>query len=212
MKLGKLSATGIMALTVALAAPAVANAQNCIGLPIANQKAAASFTVAFPEDAKTFGFSGRMRLDGPLSLGASYSFTSIDNVDPKTHSFGVSGSYDLPVTQSAAVCAVAGVEHSQITVSDIKFSDLAIPLGVGIGKSFAAGNNAELVPFAMPHLLWIRSSISNSGVSINDSSAEFGLDVGATYRVQQLMLHAGLNFSSIEGSSTTFSVGVGYAF
>lgn len=212
MKLGKLSASGILAVTVALAAPAAANAQNCLGLPIANQKAAASFNVSFPEEAKSFGLSGRLRLDGPLSLGASYSMTSINEVDPKLHSFGFDASYELPVTTAASVCGVAGVEHSSISEGGQKNSNLTVPIGVGIGKSFPVGNNAELVPYAMPHLLWNRYSTSVGGIDFTDSTTDFGLNLGATYRLNKILLNAGVHVNSIEGSSAVFGVGVGYAF
>lgn len=211
MKLSKLSASGILALTVGLAGPAVAHAQSCIGMPIASQKSAISVNAAFPEEAKTFGISGRMRLDGPISLGAGYSMTTINDVDPKVHSFGVDGAYELPVTQAAAICGVVGIEHSSISDDGTKFSDLTIPIGVGVGKSFPAGDNAELVPYAMPHLLWTRSSVSAGGVSLSDSSADFGLKLGATYRLQQLLLNAGVTITSIEGDKATFGVGIGYA-
>lgn len=211
MKLGKLSASGILALSVVLAGPAAAYAQNCLGMPIANQKSAVSLSMAFPEEAKTFGISGRMRLDGPLSMGAGYTMTSINEVDPKVHNFGVDAAYEIPVTPAASVCGVVGVEHSSISDEGVKFSDLTIPIGVGIGKSFPAGNNAELVPYAVPQLLWTRSSVSAGGVSVSDSSADFGLNLGATYRLQQLMLRAGVTITSIEGDKATFGVGIGYA-
>lgn len=213
MKFGKLSATGILAFSIALAAPAAAQAQNCLGFPIANQKAAASVNVAFPENAKSYGVSGRLRLDGPLSVGASYSFSTIDNVDPKLHSFGVNAAYELPLSAPASICGFVGAEHGSITLGDMKTNSLQVPVGAAIGKSLSVGDDAELVPYAMPHLLWIRESFSfDGGPSISDSATEFGLNLGATYRIQKILLNAGVHLNSIENDKATFGVGVGYAF
>lgn len=137
--------------------------------------------------------------------------TSIKEVDPKVHTVGIEGGYELDVTPAASICAVAGASHSSLSEGEFKESTLAIPVGVAIGKSFPAGDNAELVPFAVPHLLYNRFSFKAGDIDVSDSSTDFGLDLGATYRLDKLLLRAQVHVNSIDGSSATFGLGIGYA-
>ncbi len=206
MKLSKLYVGGALALGLVLAGPASAFAQACVGMPIGSSKSAVSLNFAFPEEATDIGASARMRTSGPLSFGASYSMTSIKDVDPKMHNLGGNVSYDLPVS-SAAVCAVGGLGYSRISEDGESLSNLSIPIGAGIGYSVQTGPDAELVPYAVPHILWQRASFAG----FTDSSTDFGVNFGATYRMQQILINAGVTVTSVEGSKAVFGLGLGYA-
>jgi hypothetical protein len=214
----KLSVSGFLAFALMLAGPASALAQVCVGMPIGSGQSAVALNVAFPEDATTFGASGRMRTSGPISVGANYSLTSFKGADPKGHTFGADVAYDLPVT-GASICPVAGLNYSRVSGDfdlfdeNFSFSEsiISIPVGVGLGLSVPAGPNAEFVPFAMPHLLWTRAKVSFDDESLSDSDTNFGVKLGATYRIQQVMINAGVTLTSEKNSKALFGLGLGFA-
>lgn len=214
----KLSVSGFLAIALMLAGPAPALAQACVGMPIGSGQSAVALNFAFPVEATTFGASGRMRTAGPISVGASYSLTSFKGANPNAHTFGADVAYDLPVA-GASICPVAGLNYSRVSgdvdLFDLNFSIsesfLSIPVGVGLGLSVPAGPNAEFVPFAMPHLLWTRAKVSFDGDSLSDSDTSFGVKLGATYRIQQVMFNAGVTLTSVENSKALFGLGLGFA-
>jgi hypothetical protein len=210
VKLQKVSVRGFLAVAMMLAAPASALAQACVGMPIGSGQSAVAFNMAFPEDATTFGIAGRMHTAGPVSVGADYSLTSFKNVDPKLHGFGADVAYELAVTE-ASICPVVGAGYSRISEDGVSVSNLSIPFGVGLGMSMAAGDNAEFVPHVVPQVIWSRASFGVGGVSVSESDTFFGVKLGATYRLQQIMVNAGVTLTSEEGSKALFGLGLGFA-
>lgn len=200
---------GMMLAFALVAMPAAAFAQACVGTPFGSaNRTAFSVGMAFPESATTFGGEVRVRTESPLTVGANYALTSIDELDPKQHTFGADAAYELPV-EGASLCAVAGAGYSRISESGLTLSDFTIPVGLGLAATLMQAPDFALVPHIVPQLLWTRSSASMSGVSVSDSGTEFGVDLGLTFHMQQFLVRTGMFWTTEEDVKAAFGFSLG---
>ncbi|MEX2610633.1 MAG: hypothetical protein WEA24_11845 [Gemmatimonadota bacterium] len=175
--------------------------------------------VGFPENAKSYSGEVTADLVGPLSLGAGFGITKIDDVDENVTTFGGQAAYEVSGTSFSA-CPVVGAEYSTWSDTfsgvDVDVNQLVIPVGVGIGTTLAAGSNTDVVLFAVPQFLHIRSSVeaSEGNVSFEDSDSdnEFGAEAGARFVFGSIFAGAGVFMTSIEDDDPTFNLAVGLTF
>jgi hypothetical protein len=196
----------LFAAVLTLAVPAVASAQVCLGLP-QGTRTSAQAQIGFPSHATNFGVAGTMGIGEQLYAGASYTLTSFDHSSiPSQNTFGVHGAYDMPgLIEGASFCPTAGVNFSKWD----EFSTIAIPVGVGIGKTFPLGEGTTTItPYATPQLVWARTSFD--GASVSDTN--FGFDAGGTVGFSRYFAGASFSKVFVTGSEAAFSIHGGIAF
>lgn len=204
----------ILALPLAAAIAAVPSglqAQSCIGIPVADSHNAVMADIGFPQNGTSFGVGFRHNAVGPASVGASYSLTSYDNVDPKEHSVGVDASYELPGLSFSA-CPTVGLSYSRMSESDASVSALWVPVGVGFGTSVELGPTASLVPHVVPQWIWVRAKVDVAGEEFSDSDSLWGALFGATVALPTFYFGGGLMWTDQENVDPTFTLRAGFPF
>jgi len=198
----------------AVLTPGFAAAQACIGVPTMGGQFAVTGQVGFPENARSY--SGEFTADvvGPLSLGAHIGVTKIDNVDGDVTTFGGQAAYEVSGT-SISACPVVGAEHSsrgeKLLGLTVDTNVLVIPVGLGIGTLLAAGASTDVVLFAVPQFLHIRTTVDGTGQdTVSDN--EFGAEAGARFVFGSIFAGAGVFMTSIEDDDPTFNVSLGLTF
>lgn len=202
--------------------PQLAKAQACQGVPTAEGQVAVTAGAGFTDGAKDFGGAMHGNLRGPLAISGGYSLVTYDGVDEKGHVFGGHVSYEIPNIGMSA-CPTVGASYGRTTARDpyyddtLKLSTLTFPLGIGIGGTLVASENVTLTPYATPSLLVQRhsASVTLEGIgseSASESEVEFGMGVGATLGLQQLLLSGGVGFDTADETDSTFSFSVGMMF
>jgi hypothetical protein len=206
------------ALVAAVALPAAASAQVCIGVPIRDGAFGIAGEFQTGEGAKGFGGTLTANLTGPLSVQAGYTLIDIDEVDDNGNTFFGNVAWELP-NMSFSVCPVAGVAYSSFTTEVFGFeadaSQIAIPIGIGIGKEFAASPTLNMSLFAVPHFVHLRNKFTLSDGTAEESETEseneFGAQLGARIGTGQLWAGAGVSFTTVEDTDPVFSLTLGIA-
>lgn len=203
-----------LALPVAFALVAIPGglaAQACIGIPVAESRNVVSAQVGFPEGAMSYGAAVRHNMAGPLSLGAQYSLSSFDNVDPKLHGFGVDAAYELP-NQSFSGCSVTGLGYSRMSSDGVTLSTLSIPVGVGLGKSLQVSDRMSLIPHVVPQWVWTRAKISADGESLSGDDSVWAAAFGATLATPRFYVGGRLMWVNESDVDPVFSIMAGLPF
>lgn len=208
------------AVTAALvAAPVPVIAQACIGIPTAEGSLAVVGGFATTDGAKGFGGTLHGNLEGPISIQAGYTLWDLDDIDENFNAFHAALGMEVP-NLSFSACPFVGAEYATWSESafgvDVEITQTVIPVGLGIGKSFAAGPALDFTLFAAPQFMYIRTkgSVSDGTDSFSDteSGSEFGLGVGFRMGTQAVFGGAGVSFNTIEESDPTFSLSIGLGF
>jgi hypothetical protein len=169
------------------------------------------------EGADGFGGSVTANLNGPISLQAGYTLTTIEDLDENANFFHGRVAYEFP-NMSFSVCPIAGASYG--TWSDEAFgveadaSELTIPIGLGVGRSFTRGP-VDISLYAIPQFLHIRGEVTvafggNEG-SESESTNEFGAELGARVGTSNIWGGAGFFFTTLAESDLVFSIGIGIA-
>lgn len=204
----------ILAVPVALALVAIpvgAFGQACIGIPVAESHNALTAGVGFPSDATTLGAEFRHNLEGPLSLGASYGFTSYDNVDPKQHALGVEANYEVPGLSFSA-CPTVGLGYTRMSEDDVSLSTLSIPVGVGFGTRLELSPSAALIPHVVPQWVWTRATIDVAGEELSDDDSAFAALFGATLATPRFFFGGRVMWIDQDNVDPVFSLMAGMPF
>jgi hypothetical protein len=207
------------AAVLALLTPAVAAAQACIGVPTTGGQFALAGEVAFPENATSYGADITADLVGPLSLGAGFAITKLDDIDENVTTFGGQAAYELPGV-SVSACPVVGAEYSTwsdtFLAGSVDISQLVIPVGLGIGTILQAGSSTDILLFAVPQFLHIRTTIEASdgvdSIDETESDNEFGAEAGVRFVFGSIFAGGGVFMTSIEDDDPTFNLGLGVVF
>ncbi|MGH7129515.1 MAG: hypothetical protein ACREIV_13175 [Planctomycetaceae bacterium] len=194
-----------IAVLAATAAPALG--QACLGIPAGNGQFALGPTASFMENAKSYGGDFQANLDGAVSIGAGYALTDIDEVDANGNTLSGSAAYEL-AAGSVSVCPTAGVEYTWFSEGDV--SATTFPVGIGIGKSFSAGESLSITPYVMPQYLHMRSTAEFGGVSATVSENEFGGLLGLQLGTDRIYGGGGLSMTTIDESEPVYFVGLGF--
>lgn len=204
----------------ALAIPSLGSAQACIGVPIPD----ASFGIAghfqTTEGANGYGGSLTANLAGPFSVQGRYTLLDMDDIEENANSFGGTAAYEIP-NISFSVCPFVGLDYTKWSATDPDFgvevdvSETVIPIGLGLGYTFAASPTIGLTVYGMPQFMHIRGKLTASAggeeESFEDDSNEFGADIGFRLGTSSLFGGAGVMFTSIEESDPVFTVAIGIA-
>jgi hypothetical protein len=200
-------------LTAAIAlSPAVVQAQTCIGVPISAGQFGIGAEVGFLDGGKRYSGIGTANLNGPLSLQVRVDVLKADDVpddvDDSTTAFGGQAAYKLVEASSYSACPFVGVSYLSEGEGDNELSLLTIPIGVGIGVALPTGG-LDLSAFATPQLLINRVAFTILGESFDDTSTDFGTEIGARIRAGALFFGGSVFVTSVEDSDPEFRLGVG---
>lgn len=208
-----------LAAALALAGPASALAQACLGNPAGPGQYALAGTVSLSDGATGYGIGGRANLLGPVAVGGNLSTTDLDGTD--SNAFGVSAdlSVDLPV-EGFSACPVAGLGYTswsdELEGVSADLSAIALPLGLSVGTRLGEAASAELIPTAQAGFLYYRLSgtLAAGGQSVSDTESEtaFFVGGGASLSFGQIFLQAAVATTTIEDSDATVTLGVGFRF
>lgn len=200
----------------ALFLPQLASAQACIGVPSSDGQFTLIGAAGFMDGAKSFGGGVAANLVGPISLGAGYRLVTFDDLDTNANAFNANAAYELSVP-SVSICPATGIEYMRWSedVDNVKvtITSTVIPVGVGVGRSFVAGDDFLVTLFALPHFLYVRGTVrgseGNVSVSVSDSSNEFGSALGIRFGSRTFYAGAGVSITTIEDSDPVFSLSLG---
>jgi len=208
----------LSAIAAALTAAPV-SAQICTGYPTVDGQKAITAGIGFPDGGKTYSLRGAVDLTGPLSVNGGVDVGTIDDVDDNAYNFGANVAYELKGLSFSA-CPVVGVNYGTFSMEDsgatMDISALNIPLGFGVGQTFAAGSNSFGL-YAVPQFVISRGTIEMDipGVgSAEESETDtfFGADIGALFKAGSFFAGASVNVTSQEDSDAVFGLNVGMLF
>ena len=206
---------GAVAAFVALALPAAASAQVCVGEPVGAGQSAIQFGVGFPGNDLT-GYTGSVRTNpgGPLSYEAGYTYTTFgEGIDQKMHTIAAQAEYELPV-QQLGMCPAAGLGWSTMSDDPSNLSMWSVPIGLGVGHEIPVGSGFSLTPHIMPMFVWQRVSFEEPllGETISGSDSAFGFLGGLTFGTEAIFVAARATMTTFEGDDTSFSIEGGFLF
>ena len=219
---GKKLVTALALSLGAIAAAAqTAHGQACIGTPIGSRQFGLGGSIGFTDGATSYGVALRANLEGPLSVGVGYGLTDVDNVEEKVNNFQGSVAYELPL-QGISACPVTGLGYSRISGEDAEFdaeataTNLSIPVGFGVGQTFAAGPSLSVTLFAIPQFVYSRSKgeISLGGMTVEETetSSEFAASLGITLGTSRLYFGGEVFLTTLDEADPVFSLGLGLIF
>jgi len=208
----------LSAIAAALAAAPV-SAQICTGFPTVDGQKAITAGIGFPEDSKTYSLRGAVDLTGPLSVNGGVAVGTIDEVDDKAYSFGANVAYELKGLSFSA-CPVVGLNYNTFSMEEsgatMDVSALNIPLGFGVGQTFAAGSNSFGL-YAVPQFVISRASMDVEipglgSAEESETDTFFGADIGALFKAGSFFAGASVNVTSQADSDAVFGLNVGMLF
>ena len=210
-----ISATLVIA---ALVVPGMLQAQACIGVPSQDRQFGLAGAMGFTEGQKSYGGELSANLAGPLTVGGGYALVKPDNVDTNGNHFQGRAAYELPMG-NLSVCPTSGLGYTRFHEEEggesATVTATVIPVGIGFGKSFRAGENMSITFAAIPQYLYIKNRAESAGtinLEVEDSESAFGADLGVNLGMRSWYVGGGASFNSVEGSDPVFQVGLGILF
>jgi hypothetical protein len=201
--------------------PASVAAQACFGFPTSDGQFGLAGVVDFTEGTRGYGADFNANLAGPVSFILGYSLVDIEDIDTNGNSFRGLAGFELSVP-SVSMCPGAGVRYSRAhEASDVVQAEatatlITIPVGVGVGKQIAAGQNFYVTLFGFPHYLYVdaklTAKIPGQEFEFSDNSSEFGTDLGIRFGTSAFFAGAGVTLTTIEDSDPSFGLIVGIIF
>jgi len=194
------------------------SAQVCTGFPTVDGQKAITAAVGFPDGGKLYSLAGSVDLIGPLSVNGNLNLGTIDDVDDKLYGAGANVAYELKGLGFSA-CPVVGLSYSRMKMEDaeeeasLTVSSFDVPIGFGVGQTFAAGSNANFGVYAVPQFIISRGKMEMEveGISVDDSETDtyFGANIGALFQTGSFFAGGSVFVSSLENSDAVFSVNLG---
>jgi hypothetical protein len=202
-----------MAVAATVAFAGAAQAQVCVGFPtLAGQFSLDAFA-GFPEDADVFGVNGSYNLAGPVAVNGTVQVWSPDGDGDNEVAFGAGLAFKLmqpmPGMTGISVCPAVNLLFMSLGEFEGESVDyLEIPIGVGIGTSFAMGDgNMALQPFVVPAIYLQRFSFAGE----SETETDFGFRGGANLSLDRFFVGATIEHIFIsDGPNPTFGVRVGF--
>lgn len=199
---------------LALALPAAARAQGCIGAPVPDraravqlQAGASTVDVGREFDSTDLGVGFRANPAGPLAFSAEYLLRTVGAQDTRVHA--VSGALALRIplpVDLLTVCARAGVGAAFLSddPSGSSYTNLTVPAGLVVELPLPLGPGRTLAPYAAPQFLWSRTNGSVFGFDdLDESDTGFGVEAGVGLRVSRVVLGAGATFAELSPALAT---------
>jgi len=210
-----------MKLSVTIAAAAVlmaseAHAQACTGVPTRDRQLAAMGNVSLTDGATGYGADMSANLRGPLSFSAGYTLMNYDAAGPNGNGVNADAAYELnvPSLRHVSVCPTIGVQYAWVSDAGDKVSSTAIPIGLGFGKNVLDKANFDVLAFAVPQFMHVRSKIESATLGFDATSSDnaFGSILGARFVGQRVFGGASVSLNTLDNSSAVWGFTVGFVF
>lgn len=190
--------------------------QACLGVPTTDGQFSLSGGIGFSEGAKSYGGAFSADLVGPVSIGLGYELIDIDDISTNGNAFSGRIGFELAIP-GVSMCPFGGASYARLHEEEFgveaTLSQVGIPIGMGIGKTFDAGSNLLVTLFGAPQFLYINASLDASGpggsLDISESNSEFALDMGVRFGTTAFFAGAGVGITTIEDSDPVFGITVG---
>ncbi len=211
-----MAARFVFAALAALALPASAAAQGCIGAPVPEGRFAAqlqgsSATYDGTPDVDGVGVGGALRanLGGPLAASAEYAYSRVGDGDVPLHSGGVMVAFRAPVSAAGlAVCARAGAMAARLegTASGSSLDNYTFPVGLVLELPLPVGNGGALVPYVAPQFLFSSTQGEVLGFEYSENGSGPGVEAGLGLRFGRAVITAGGTYSDLPETLVTTAV------
>jgi hypothetical protein len=151
-----------------------AQAQICAGFPTGPSGLYFGGRVDFPQELNSVGVEAAYNPVGPIGINGGMDIVSVEDLDDSDQNvFNLNLSVEVAslsavVGPRASVCPQVGV-----VFSDEEDSDMAIPIGLGIGGSLGAPG-LPIDAYAIPQLVIFRTEILDE----TETETEFGFRAG----------------------------------
>ena len=209
-----------LSVIVAAVSAAPVSAQVCTGFPTVDGQKAITAAVGFPENGKLYSVAGSVDLMGPLSVNGKLGLGTVDEIDDKLYSAGANVAYELKGLGFSA-CPVVGLSYSRMKMDgsdeeiegSMTISSFDVPIGFGVGQTFAAGSSANFGLYAVPQFVISRgkAEIEIEGISVDESDTDtfFGANIGALFQTGSFFAGGSVFLTSQEDVDPVFSVNLG---
>jgi hypothetical protein len=201
---------------LALALPAAARAQGCVGAPLAEgsrafqlQGSSSVYSSAPEVDGMGIGASFRHNLRGLLAYSAEYTRASVGDNDLPLQSGGVMLALRAPITRyGVSLCARGGAMASRLSddPSASELDNLTFPVGIVLELPVELREGRALVPYVAPQYLFSRTRGEVLGLDYERSGDAPGLEAGLGLRMGRAALTLGGSFTGLPDDLVTAAV------
>jgi hypothetical protein len=201
---------------LALALPAAARAQGCIGAPVPEgrfalqaQGSRATYEGTPEVDGLGIGASLRANVAGPLAASAEYGYSRVGDADVPLHSGGVMLAFRAPVSAGGlSVCARAGAMAARLegTTSGSRLDNYTFPVGLVIELPLPVGNGGAVVPYVAPQYLFSSTEGEILGFEYGENANGPGVEAGLGLRFGRAAITAGGTYSDLPPELVTTAV------
>jgi hypothetical protein len=208
----------------------IADAQVCAGFPTLQREASVALSTNFPQGADQFGAEASANLDGPLAVFGGYQRTTSSAVEGQhsnTFTAGaaleVSDRFRGPFTLGLSACPVVSGSFTKMEGADV----WRVPVGVGFGSRIELDPNGrlELMPYAVPQLVWTRVDFNGQPVdglfgpifgrqeaAVGQENVDLGIRTGVLVGAGRFFVGGEFNNVFDDGVGGTFGLKAGLKF
>jgi len=182
-----------------------AQAQICAGYPTGLAGFYFGARADFPEALNSVGVEAAYNMAGPLALQAGMDIVSIEDVDDSDENvFNVGASLDIASLGAMIGPRVSVCPQARVVFSDAEDSNMAIPIGLGIGGDLGLPGTA-LSAYAIPQLVILRTEILDE----TETETEFGFRGGVNLGLGIFNVGGEVQHLFIDGSDPVFGIRAG---
>lgn len=166
-----------MAAALSLVAGA-AQAQICAGYPTGMAGFYFGARADFPEGLNSAGVEAAYNFAGPLAIQGGMDIVSVEDVDDSdANVFNIGASLDVASLGAMIGPRVSVCPQARVVFSDEEDSDMAIPIGLGIGGDLGVPGTA-ISAYAIPQLVIFRTEVLDETETETDFGFRGGVNVG----------------------------------
>lgn len=205
-----------LAALACLAPAAAASAQGCVGAAVPEGgralmavAALSRYQLGGEQEGNDLGVDYRANPGGPLGYGVGYALRSVGETDGTLHVGTADVSFRVPPrllpALPVALCARAGAAVGRFTQSGsgTEYTNYTFPVGAVVEFPLRVGPGTEVVPYVSPLYLYSRTEGTTFGAELAGEDDGFGVEAGAGFRWDRVVLTAGFMTSDLgEGVAT----------
>jgi len=206
-----------MAAVAAMGVVGGAGAQVCVGYPTTGGQFSVSANAQFVDGSDfgdVLGVEASYDALGPLSVFGGLTVVDGQDVIDDVHIFGAGLAYEFATTRTAdtpsfSLCPTLSISYASI---DELGSGINVPLGIGIGTTFAGGTGVEISPFVVPQLIYSRFKADEDlgfGDDDTETSTDAGVYGGVNVSFRSFWVGGSLTHVLARDSDTQFAIRVG---
>lgn len=211
----------LLAAAALAAASSEARAQVCLGDPSQERGGSLSGMAQFNGGPTSYGGNFRGNLAGPLSIGATFMITDLEDVDEDIYTFGGSLAYDIAVdVREFSICPTAGVQYSrwddELAGVEASRSEFRFPVGIGAGVELGDRDRVAVIPAIAGGWFYFteRDALEGEDVELarDDSGGEFFGAGSATLVMGPFFARGAVMTDEWRVDDPVYNVSVGISF